>query len=159
MTTRRSLMYCFLASMALPAVITSTLAPEVAHAAGERGNQAEAKAMADAALVHITTVGFDQALKDFVNDKSAWVKKDLYVVVFAYDGRCLAHGVNEKLVGKPMWDIKDQNGKAFVQEFVASAKARPEAWVDMAWAHPQTKKPEAKRMSTRRIPGQDAVLV
>ncbi len=159
MSTRRSLLHSVFGSLALSSLVVGGLAVGSAYAQEARGSQAEAKAMADAALAHIAKAGFDAALKDFSADKASWVKKDLYVVVFSYEGKCLAHGVNEKLVGKSMWDIKDQNGKAFVQDFVASARAKAEGWVDLAWAHPQTKKPESKRMSTRRVPGKDAVLV
>lgn len=159
MSSRRSLLNSVFGSLALSSVFVGALAVGSAYAAEERGTQQEAKAMADAALAHIAKAGFEPALKDFSADKASWVKKDLYVVVFNYEGKCLTHGVNDKLIGKAMWDIKDQNGKAFVQDFVASSKAKSEGWVDLAWAHPQTKKPEPKRMSTRRIPGQDAVLV
>jgi cytochrome c len=100
-----------------------------------------------------------RALGDFSTDKANWVKKDLYVVVFDYEGKCLAHGVNDKLIGKNMLDLKDQRGRTFVRDFVASARTVPEGWVDLDWAHPQTKKPEPKTMNTRRVPGTDAVLV
>lgn len=147
----------------LTAVVVSMLhvsTPALKYAfADERGTRAEAKAMADDALNHIKSVGFESALKDFTSNKAHWNKKDLYPVVFAFDGRCLAHGVNEKLVGKNMLEIKDQEGRPFVQLFINSAKEKNESWVDFSWAHPQTKKPEPKTMNTRRIPGQDAVLV
>jgi signal transduction histidine kinase len=145
----------------LPGLVASALSTVTLRAHGNeaRGTRAEAKQMADAALAHIAAAGMPKALADFANDKSKWVQKDLYVVVFDYDGKCLAPGVNDKLIGKNLLDLKDQRGRTFVRDFIASAKATPEGWVDLDWAHPQTKKPEPKTMNTRRVPGADAVLV
>ncbi len=154
MSTRRLLLT---ASAAL--LSAALLYPGLARAEEVRGTRAEAKAMADAALAHIAKVGFDTAIKDFTADKARWVSKDLYVAVFDFAGQCLAHGVNEKLVGKQMLEIKDPGGKPFVKDFIASAQKVAEGWVDLEWAHPQSKKLEAKTMNTRRVPGKEAVLV
>lgn len=153
---RRSVAAHLMGSLVLAAGLVTLASTAYAQ---DRGSKAEAKALADAALAHIGKVGFEPALKDFVADKARWVQKDLYVVVFNYQGQCLAHGANEKLIGKSMWDVKDQSGKPFVQLFVTAAKEKAEGWVDFDWVHPQTKKPEPKTMNTRRVPGQDAVLV
>jgi cytochrome c len=130
-----------------------------ARADDVRGTKTEAKALADAALAHIGKAGFDAALKDFAVDKARWVNKDLYIVVFNFDGQCLFHGANEKLIGKQMLEIKDPTGRPFVKDFIASAQKTAESWIDFEWAHPQTKKLEPKTMNTRRVPGKDAVLV
>lgn len=153
-STRRSLITSALTALVLPVALASP-----AQAEDTRGTKAEAKALADAALAHIAKVGFEPALKDFAADKARWVNKDLYVVVFNFEGQCLSHGVNEKLIGKQMLEIKDPSGRQFVKDFIASAQKTAEGWVDLEWAHPVTKKPEPKTMNTRRVPGKDAVLV
>ena len=91
------------------------------HAADERGSKDEAKAMVDAAFEHIKKVGADKAYKDFTTDKAAWNKKDLYVMVYDSKGVALAHGANEKLVGKDMTAVKDANGVAIVNGMIALA--------------------------------------
>jgi cytochrome c len=151
---RRSLLCLSLATLVLPVAL-----PSWAQAQEARGSKSEAKAMADAALAHIAKAGFDTAIKDFSTDKARWINKDLYVAVFNFEGQCLAHGVNEKLIGRQMLEIKDPGGRSFVKDFIASAQRNAEGWVDLEWAHPGTKKLEAKTMNTRRVPGRDAVLV
>ena len=151
---RRSMLFSTLAALVLPVALM-----DHAFAEEARGTRAEAKVLADAALVHIAKVGFDPALKDFATDKARWVNKDLYIVVFNFAGQCLFHGANEKLIGKPMLEIKDQSGRSFVKDFITSAQTTAESWVELDWAHPVTKKPEPKTMNTRRVPGKDAVLV
>lgn len=127
----------------------------VSAMAQERGTKDEAKALANAALVHIKKVGNEQAFKDFTMDKSNWTKKDLYVFAMDGKGATLAHGANEKLVGKNMMELKDQNGKAFVRELTELSATKGEGWVDYDWAHPVTKKVEGKSTFVKRIPGFD----
>ena len=127
--------------------------------AQERGTKDEAKVMVESALVHIKKVGKDQAFKDFSTDKATWTKKDLYVFVQDFSGKVLAHGTNEKLIGKNMIDMKDQNGKAFAREFSNVGASKGEGWVDYDWAHPVTKKVEGKSSFVKRFAGFDGVVV
>ena len=140
-TLRRLLTIAAVALVSLPA------------AAQERGGKDEAKAMVDAALAHIKQAGPEQAFKDF-GDKAntTWHKKDLYVFVIRMDGVTLAHGANEKLVGKEQVNLKDPNGKAFVQEMMATAKKPEGGWVEYDWSNPVTKKIEGKASFVRPEP-------
>ena len=127
--------------------------------AQDHGTKDEAKVMANAALAHIKKVGNDQAFKDFTSDKANWTKKDLYVFSMEMKGVVLAHGANEKLVGKNLIELKDQNGKAFAREFIDVGSTKGEGWVDYDWAHPVTKKVEGKTSYVKRIPGFDGFVV
>lgn len=127
----------------------------VSAMAQDHGTKDEAKAMITAALAHIKKVGNDQAFKDFTSDKANWTKKDLYVFTMDLKGVVLAHGANEKLVGKSLIELKDQNGKAFAREFVEVGTTKGEGWVDYDWASPVTKKIEGKSTFVKRIPGFD----
>ena len=123
--------------------------------AQDHGTKDEAKGLANAALVHIKKVGNEQAFKDFTTDKANWTKKDLYVFVVDGKGSMLAHGANDKLVGKNLLELKDQNGKSFMRELTELAATKGEGWVDYDWAHPVTKKVEGKSTFIKRIPGFD----
>ena len=127
--------------------------------AQDHGTKDEAKAMVNEALAHIKKVGNAQAFKDFTSDKTHWTKNDLYVFVQDFSGTVLAHGTNEKLIGKNLIEMKDQNGKAFAREFVSVGSTKGEGWVDYDWSHPVTKKAEAKSSFVKRIPGFDGVVV
>lgn len=121
------------------------------HAADERGSKDEAKAMVDAAFEHIKKVGAEKAYKDFTTDKAAWNKKDLYVMVYDSKGIALAHGANEKLVGKDMSAVKDGNGVPIVNGMVALA-AKGGGWFDYDWPDPLTKKLMPKSTYARKQP-------
>lgn len=126
--------------------------------AQEHGTKDEAKALSDQAVAHIKSVGADKAFQDFTTDKAAWNKKDLYVFAFNLKGVTLAHGANEKLVGKSLAALKDQNGKMFVQEMVDVAKTKGSGWVEYDWPHPQTKKVEGKASYALKIPEYDGFV-
>jgi cytochrome c len=125
--------------------------------AQDNGTREEAKAMTEAAIAHLKKAGNDKAFDDFTKDKANWNKKDLYVFLFDTDGTIKAHGVNEKLVGKNLIGLKDQNGKEFVKEFVVVAN-KGEGWVDYDWAHPVSKKVEGKTTFVKRVAGTNLVM-
>ncbi|HEX7639802.1 MAG TPA: cache domain-containing protein [Burkholderiaceae bacterium] len=129
-----------------------------AAAAPEHASRDEARAMVDAAVAHVRQVGPQQAWKDFT-DKSnaAWHRKDLYVFAYATDGTCVAHGVNDRLVGKNLLDMKDVDGKPLIRELRDTA-AKGGGWVDYQWPDPLTKKVEAKTSYVRRTDNFDGFV-
>lgn len=147
---RRDLCHLAAAAIALCSVWTP------GHAQ-DRGTPDDAKALVAKGLEHIKKVGVEAAFKDFNNDKDNWVKKDVYLFALDMKGHQVVHGVNPKMVGKDVWDVKDANGKLFFQEFSATA-GKGGGWVDYTWAHPQTKKLEAKASYVMKIPNTDYYL-
>lgn len=125
--------------------------------AQDRGTKAEAQAMVDAAVAHLKKAGTEAAYKDFTTDKANWTKKDLYVFVMDGTGKMLAHGANEKLVGKDLSNLKDSSGKAFVLDMVAVAK-KGAGWVEYEWADPLTKKVEGKASYVKPVPASDTFV-
>lgn len=126
--------------------------------AQERGTRDEAKAMVDAAVAHVQKVGPEQAFKDF-SDKSNtnWQKKDVYIFAYKTDGTSVAHGANDKLIGKNLIDLKDPNGKLLIQE-LRDAAAKGGGWVEYDWPHPQTKKNEAKVSYSKKLVNYDGFV-
>ena len=125
--------------------------------AQERGTKDEAMAMTKAAFDHIKKVGADQAYKDFTTDKAHWTKKDLYVMVYDGKGVTLAHGANEKLIGKDMTAIKDANGNPVVPGLLAVA-AKGGGWFDYDWPDPITKKIAPKSTYAIKPPSGDGFI-
>ncbi len=130
----------------------------IAAQAQEHGTKEEAKALAERAAAHIKSVGAEKAFNDFTNDKASWNKKDLYVFVNSIDGTTLAHGGNEKLIGKNMVELKDQNGKPFIKDMGEMARTKGAGWVDYDWVNPQTKKVAGKTSYVIKLSNQDAYV-
>ena len=140
MTLRRQ----FLAAAVL------AVAGSLAHA-GERGTADEAVAMVKKAEAYIKANGKDKALAEFSNPQGAFRDRDLYVMVYDKTGTNLAHGANQKLVGKTLIDLKDADGKLIVKGFVDAAfDGAGKGWVDYKWPNPVSKAVEAKSTYVER---------
>lgn len=111
----------------------------------------EAKSQVNAAIAHVKKVGVDQATKDF-NTAADWKVKSMNVVFNDMKGVVLASSLNDKLVGRNTWEIKDPSGKEFVKEFAATAQ-KGEGWVDYQFMNPESKKLEERSMFVKRVPG------
>lgn len=111
----------------------------------------EAKSQVNAAIAHVKKVGVDQATKDF-NTGADWKVKSMNVVFNDMKGVVLASSLNDKLVGRNTWEIKDPSGKEFVKEFAATAQ-KGEGWVDYQFMNPESKKLEERSMFVKRVPG------
>lgn len=119
-----------------------------AHAAG--ASKAEAAAQVNAAIAHISKAGHEQGVKD-INTSPAWKVKGMNVIVNDMKGVVLASSLNEKLVGKTTYEMKDPSGKAFVKEFSVMAE-KGEGWVDYQFINPETKKLEDRSMFVKKLP-------
>lgn len=141
-----------LATLALAACIALPCFAE------DRGTKDEAIALSNAPFEHIKKVGEAKAFADFTSDKAKWTNKDLYVFVFDNKGTFLAHGANDKLVGRDMSNMKDANGKGIFPAMVDMVKTKNIGWVDYEWAHPQTKRVEGKSSYVRKTPGGEGLI-
>jgi len=123
-----------------------------AHAAtSEHATKDEAVAMVDKAVRFIQENGADKAYAAFDNRAGPFVDRDLYVVVYDLNGKCLAHGANLKLIGMDLLDAQDVDGKFYVKERVETAKTKDGYWLDYKFADPVTKKLEPKSTYCRRL--------
>ena len=118
-----------------------------------KGTAAEATAMVAKAIAHIKKVGREKAFADFSSKQPPWVDRDLYVVVYDLKGHVLAHGANQKMIGKDVLDMRDTDGKYFVKERVAMMSKGPDAngWQDYKFMNPVTKQIEPKQMYLQRF--------
>ncbi len=121
-----------------------------ALAAGN-GTADEAKAMVDRAVKLLTADGKDKAFQAFDDQSGSFVDRDLYVFVLDLTGTTVAHGVNKALIGKSLLNLKDADGKAFIQEMIELAKKDGEGWVDYKWANPTSKKVEGKSSFVKKV--------
>lgn len=118
----------------------------------------DAKALVDRAVAHITQVGVEQAFKEFNDPNGVWVKGELYILVYDFQGNNLVLGANPKMNGKNLWDIKSPDGKFVVREFVELVKAKGSGWVDYQWSNPESKKIENKTTFVTKVPNMEAII-
>jgi len=146
-----------LAALILAAGLVGLVGLAGTAAAQERGTREEALALSQEAFDHIKKVGPEKAYADFTHDKARWTRKDLYVMAYDAQAVCLAHGANDKLVGKDLSAVKDAAGRPVVLGLIGMAK-KGGGWFDYDWPHPQSKKIEAKSTYARPLPSGEGFI-
>jgi signal transduction histidine kinase len=118
--------------------------------AQDAGTKEEAVAMVKKAIEFMKTNGNEKAFAEFSNPKGQFVDRDLYVVVYDMNGKCLAHGANQKMIGRDLIDNKDVDGKEFMKERVELMQKQPSAWQDYKFRNPVSNQVEPKSMYLER---------
>lgn len=131
-------------------LVAATVASGAAFAA-ESATKDEAQAMVKQAAAFIKEHGPDKAYPEISNKAGKFVDRDLYVVVYGLDGKVLAHGANEKLIGQNLIEVQDVDGKYFVKERTELARKQPSFWQDYKFVNPVGKKVEPKQMYCERL--------
>jgi cytochrome c len=122
-----------------------------AAAAADGAGKDDAVAMVKKATAFIREQGPDKAYPEITNKAGRFIDRDLYVVVYQLDGKVLAHGSNEKFVGKDMIEAQDVDGKLYVKERVELASKQSSFWQDYKFVNPVSKKVEPKQMYCEKL--------
>jgi signal transduction histidine kinase len=132
------------------AMVAATLSG-VAAAAEGGATAKEAEAMVKKGVAYIKANGKDKGYAEISTKGGQFTDRDLYLVVYGLDGKVMAHGANQKMIGKDLIGLKDVDGKEFVRERVEMAKAKNTFWQDYKFTNPETKKVEPKSMYCERL--------
>jgi cytochrome c len=119
--------------------------------AADAGTKEEAVALVKKAIEYIKANGRDKGFEEISNPQGQFVDRDLYVVVYDMNGKCLAHGANVKMIGRDLIDNKDVDGKEFVKERVEMMNKAQTGWQDYKFRNPVTNQIEPKSMYLERF--------
>lgn len=120
--------------------------------AADKGTPDEAVAMVKKAVALIKAKGRDAALAEFNNPKGAFVDKDLYIFVLDKDGVTLANGVNQRLVGKNVMQLKDADGRFFIKNFLELGDSKGKGWApEYKWSNATTQAMETKQSYVEKV--------
>ena len=112
----------------------------------------DAVAMVKKGVAFLKANGVDKAYAEITAKNPQFIDRDLYLVVYGLDGKCLAHGANTKQVGKELIELTDIDGKYFVKERVALVKSKPAGvWQEYKFTNPVSKKVEPKVMYCEKL--------
>lgn len=118
--------------------------------AAENVTPQEAEAMVKRGVAFIKANGKEKGYFE-ITKQTQFKDRDLYLVVYRLDGTPLAHGANEKMVGRNLIDLKDVDGKEFVRERMELARTKGIFWQDYKFPNPVTRKIEPKTMYCERM--------
>lgn len=131
-------------TIAAIATVLITLFVNTAAFAAEYGTADDATAMVKKAVAFLKANGKEKSLAEFSNQSGQFKDRDLYIFVQDMNGKMLAHGGNERLIGRDLIDLKDADGKFFVKSMLEVANTKGRGWVDYKWTNPTTKVIEPK---------------
>lgn len=110
-----------------------------AYAADDFATAKDAEAMV-AKAVKAIAANKEGTFKEITGKDKKWVDRDLYPMVYDMSGKNLAHGQNERQVGKDLIDVVDADGKEYVKERIELAKSKGKFWQDYRFKDPVSKK-------------------
>jgi hypothetical protein len=130
--------------LAVSLVVAALAVPAAAQES--RATRAEAEAMVKRGVETLKKMGLEKTVVEMTAPSKTFVDRDLYLVIYDLDGKCVAHGQNAKQVGKDLIELKDPDGKAFVRERVEWARSKGRFWQDYKFTDPLTKAVLPKQM-------------
>lgn len=116
----------------------------------------DAKKIVKEASEYYETNGKEAALAEISRPDGKFSRGSLYVFAIDFEGTILAHGANARLIGKNVILLKDTDGKAFIEELIATAR-KGSGTVEYKFTNPETKKVEPK--ITYILPTKDKSLI
>ncbi|SFV05529.1 cache domain-containing protein [Pseudoduganella namucuonensis] len=118
---------------------------------GQNATREEAIALVKKAVAHVKAKGVEQACVDFADPQGGFIQGELYVFVQDMNTKMVCHGVNKRLNGKDMSELKDVDGKYFTRAMTELAKTKGSGWVDYQWPNPTTKALEPKSSYVEKV--------
>ena len=115
------------------------------------GSPSEAEEQVRRAVDLIRDIGAEKAYREFTHGTS-FKDRDLYITVYDFNGRNLAHGANPANVGKVLIDMRDANGVAIVRNSRDLATQRGSGWsAPYHILNPVTQKIMVKKAFVQRV--------
>ena len=112
----------------------------------------EAEAMVKKGVAYIKANGKEKGYAAITNkDNKDFHDRDLYLAVHQLDGTAVAHGTNDKMVGKNFIEMKDIDGKEYIKERTELGATKTSFWTDYKFTNPTNKKIEPKTAYCERL--------
>jgi uncharacterized protein len=148
------LQYC----RVLTAVISFALLSFPTHAA-QFGTADEAVAMVKRVQARFQRDGAERTFAAVTAQDPAFRDRDLYVYIMNFDCVIQAHAARRELVGKSLWDFRDQDGIYPARNTVETARTKGSGWIDYRWTNPKTGQVEAKSTYVEKLGDRFAIGV
>jgi polar amino acid transport system substrate-binding protein len=91
------------------------------------------KQLVKTAVAYFNQSGKDATFALISNPNGPFVKGDIYMFAYDFNGTVVAHGQNAALVGQNLIDLQDSRGKPLIRELIEVAKTKGKGWVEYYW--------------------------
>ncbi len=124
-----------------------------AGAAEGRATPEEAQAMMHKAVAYLKKNGIDKTVAEVNQPKGQFVDRDLYVSLMDGKNINLAHGANQKLVGKDLSELRDADGTYITRQRNEALKTASTGSIKYRFVNPVSGKIEPKTMFFTKVDG------
>ena len=139
-------------------VVAFALFTSTANAA-QFGTRDEAVAMVKRVQEKFKKDGAEATFAAVTAQTRAFKDRDLYVYIMNFDCVIQAHAARSELVGKSLYDFRDQDGVYPARNTVEVAKTASHGWIDYRWTNPKTNLVEAKSTYVEKLGDRYAIGV
>jgi cytochrome c len=139
-------------------IIALALSTFTANAA-QFGTRDEAVAMVKRVQEKFKKDGAEATFAAVTAQQRAFKDRDLYVYIMNFDCVIQAHAARAELVGKSLYDFRDQDGVYPARKTVETARIAGRGWIDYRWTNPQTRLVEAKSTYVEKLGDRYAIGV
>lgn len=141
-------------------IITFGLALILAEA--KRSTAQQVIDLVHAAQEYLREESLPKALIEFNNGASAFHVSPtygpdiLYIFVLDYNGNVKSFGNSQRLVGFNLWNLKDAQGRLFIQEIIAECRSqKDDGWIEYKWLNKFTNALESRYSYVEQVPKYD----
>jgi uncharacterized protein Yka (UPF0111/DUF47 family) len=118
---------------------------------GSKGTIKDCKKLVRKAVKLVKTYGRQKAFELLSDINGPYVDLDIFVSAADTKGVIMMHPTFPQVVGVDAWNLKDTNGKLFIQELCNIANAKGFGVVDYTYLNPVSKKVEQKTTYAEKI--------
>lgn len=92
------------------------------------------------AVAYARIYGKEDACSEFKDKEGLFNRGELYIYAYDFNGICVSHGSNSKLIGKDLSQLQDPNGIRIIYEMITILNRDGKGWLNFFWFHPATKR-------------------
>jgi cytochrome c len=118
------------------------------------GTDERAMRMVKKAIDLMKAKGKDAGLAQINTPNAEFNGQDIYLMVYDFDGNCLAHSASKVMVGRNLMDDQDADGREFIRETVEMMNRNTSGWHEYTYRDlPQSIRIRHKRMYIEKYQG------
>ena len=115
-------------------------------------NETELKSFVESAVAHVKEVGKEQAIKDFMNLNSSWVRGDVYIFADDFNGTALVFPYRPKVVGTYRMDERNDQG-VYVSKVLNAIARNGSGFYEYRYINPISNQTEPKITYVAKVDG------
>jgi len=128
-----------------PAATTGVTAAPSAAPVSQGSTKEQMVAFVEEAVAYAKANGREKALAEFSNPKGSFVRKDLYIYAYDYNGTTIAHPFNPEKIGVNRLEEPDAEGRYFIRELM-DATTDGTGFVEFTYINPANDRRVEKKL-------------